>query len=123
MYIQASRASNIYSFFLKKMSTFGSICREMMYFKVSFSFLSGINIMSCCSHNCLMFMYIFRCSHPSHSLQFLLTRNLPQMNMDDQLTVFSQNCRGGLSVANKRRDLFHYVRNKNIILFVFKMYM
>lgn len=37
--------------------------------------------------------------------------------MDDQLTIFSQNCRGGLSVANKRRDLFHYVRNKtyNII--------
>ena len=37
--------------------------------------------------------------------------------MDNQLTIFSQNCRGGLSVANKRRDLFHYVRNKkyNII--------
>lgn len=37
--------------------------------------------------------------------------------MDDQLTIFSQNCRGGLSVATKRRDLFQYFRNKkyNII--------
>ena len=37
--------------------------------------------------------------------------------MDEQLHIFSQNCRGGLSVANKRRDLFQYVRNKkyNII--------
>ena len=37
--------------------------------------------------------------------------------MDGQLHIFSQNCRGGLSVANKRRDLFQYVRNKkyNII--------
>lgn len=40
-----------------------------------------------------------------------------KMDMDDQLTIFSQNCRGGLSVATKRRDLFHYVRTKkyNII--------
>ena len=37
--------------------------------------------------------------------------------MDDQLTIFSQNCRGGLSVATKRRDLFQYFRYKkyNII--------
>ena len=37
--------------------------------------------------------------------------------MDEQLHIFSQNCRGRLSVANKRRDLFQYVRNKkyNII--------
>ena len=32
--------------------------------------------------------------------------------MDDPLTIFSQNCRGGLSVATKRRDLFQYFRNK-----------
>ena len=37
--------------------------------------------------------------------------------MTDQVTIFSQNCRGGLSVASKRRDLFQYVRTKqyNII--------
>lgn len=37
--------------------------------------------------------------------------------MDDHLTIFSQNCRGGLSVATKRRDLFHYMKSKkyNII--------
>ena len=37
--------------------------------------------------------------------------------MDEQLHIFSQNCRGGMSIANKRRDLFQYVRNKkyNII--------
>ena len=37
--------------------------------------------------------------------------------MTEQLTIFSQNCRGGLSVASKRRDLFQYVRSKkyNII--------
>lgn len=35
----------------------------------------------------------------------------------DQVTIFSQNCRGGLSVAAKRRDLFQFVRAKkyNII--------
>ena len=39
------------------------------------------------------------------------------MSMTEQLTIFSQNCRGGLSVASKRRDLFQYVRSKkyNII--------
>ena len=39
------------------------------------------------------------------------------MIMAEQLTIFSQNCRGGLSVASKRRDLFQYVRAKkyNII--------
>lgn len=37
--------------------------------------------------------------------------------MDEQVTIFSQNCRGGLSVASKRRDLFQYFRSKkyNII--------
>ena len=37
--------------------------------------------------------------------------------MAENLTIFSQNCRGGLSVASKRRDLFQYVRSKqyNII--------
>lgn len=37
--------------------------------------------------------------------------------MGEPITIFSQNCRGGLSVATKRRDLFHYVRSKkyNII--------
>ena len=37
--------------------------------------------------------------------------------MAEQLTIFSQNCRGGLSVASKRLDLFQYVRAKkcNII--------
>ena len=34
-------------------------------------------------------------------------------NMAEQLTLFSQNCRGGLSVAAKRRDLFQYFRVKN----------
>ena len=34
-------------------------------------------------------------------------------NMVEQLTLFSQNCRGGLSVAAKRRDLFQYFRVKN----------
>ena len=33
--------------------------------------------------------------------------------MVEQLTLFSQNCRGGLSVAAKRRDLFQYFRVKN----------
>lgn len=32
--------------------------------------------------------------------------------MTEELSIFSQNCRGGLSVATKRRDLFHYVRSK-----------
>ena len=31
----------------------------------------------------------------------------------DQVTIFSQNYRGGLSVAAKRRDLFQFVRAKN----------
>ena len=37
--------------------------------------------------------------------------------MDENLLIFSQNCRGGLPMTEKRRDLFHYVRNKkyNII--------
>ena len=37
--------------------------------------------------------------------------------MAEELTIFSQNCRGGLSVATKRRDLFQYVRSRkyNII--------
>ena len=37
--------------------------------------------------------------------------------MAENLTIFSQNCRGGPSVASKRRDLFQYVRSKqyNII--------
>ena len=36
--------------------------------------------------------------------------------MDDQITIFSQNCQG-LSLVTKRWDLFHYVRAKthNII--------
>ena len=36
--------------------------------------------------------------------------------MDDQVTIFSQNCQG-LSLVTKRRDLFQYVRAKkyNII--------
>ena len=34
------------------------------------------------------------------------------MSITEQLTIFSQNCRGGLSVASKRRDLFQYVRSK-----------
>ena len=34
------------------------------------------------------------------------------MRMADEKTIFSQNCRGGLSVATKRRDLFQYVRSK-----------
>ena len=35
----------------------------------------------------------------------------------DQVTIFSQNYRGGLSIAAKRRDLFQFVRVKkyNII--------
>ena len=39
------------------------------------------------------------------------------MIIAEQLTIFSQNCRGGLSVASKRHDLFQYVRAKkyNII--------
>ena len=47
----------------------------------------------------------------------ILTRKCFLLNTDDQLTMFSQNCRGGLSVATKRRDLFQYLRNKkyNII--------
>ena len=32
--------------------------------------------------------------------------------MAEELSIFSQNCRGGLSVATKRRDLFQYVRSK-----------
>ena len=32
--------------------------------------------------------------------------------MTKELSIFSQNCRGGLSVATKRRDLFQYVRSK-----------
>ena len=35
------------------------------------------------------------------------------MIMAEQFTIFSQNCRGGLSVAAKRRDLFQYLRSKN----------
>ena len=36
--------------------------------------------------------------------------------MEDELSIFSQNCQG-LSLANKRRDLFQYVKSKkyNII--------
>lgn len=36
--------------------------------------------------------------------------------MGEQITIFSQNCQG-LSLASKRRDLFHFVKNKkyNII--------
>ena len=39
------------------------------------------------------------------------------MIMGEQLTLFSRSCRGGLSVASKRHDLFQYVRAKkcNII--------
>ena len=33
--------------------------------------------------------------------------------MAEELTIFSQNCRGDLSVATKRRDLFQYVRSRN----------
>ena len=33
--------------------------------------------------------------------------------MVEELTIFSQNYRGGLSVAPKRRDLFQYVRLKH----------
>ena len=33
--------------------------------------------------------------------------------MVEELTIFSQNCRGGLSVAAKRRDLFQYVGSKH----------
>ena len=32
--------------------------------------------------------------------------------MTEELSILSQNCRGGLSVATKRRDLFQYVRSK-----------
>ena len=32
--------------------------------------------------------------------------------MAEELTIFSQNCRGSLSVATKRRDLFQYVRSR-----------
>ena len=32
--------------------------------------------------------------------------------MVDQITIFSQNCQGGLSIAMKRWDLFQYVRAK-----------
>ena len=32
--------------------------------------------------------------------------------MAEELTNFSQNCRGSLSVATKRRDLFQYVRSR-----------
>ena len=32
--------------------------------------------------------------------------------MVERLTIFSQICRGGLSVASKRRNLFQYVRAK-----------
>ena len=32
--------------------------------------------------------------------------------MAEELSIFSQNCRGGLSIATKRRDLFQYVRSK-----------
>ena len=37
--------------------------------------------------------------------------------MAEELTIFSQNCCGGLSVATKRRDLFQYFRSRkyNII--------
>ena len=42
----------------------------------------------------------------------LETRIIFVLIMVDQITIFSQNCRGGLSVATKRRDLFQYVRSK-----------
>ena len=32
--------------------------------------------------------------------------------MAENVTIFSQNCPGGLSAATKRRDLFQYVRSK-----------
>ena len=32
--------------------------------------------------------------------------------MAEELTIFSQNCRGSLSVATKRRYLFQYVRSR-----------
>ena len=32
--------------------------------------------------------------------------------MVEELTIFSQNCRGGLSVATKRQNLFQYVRSR-----------
>ena len=34
------------------------------------------------------------------------------MIMAEQVTIFSQNCRGGLSVTPKRHDLFQYFRSK-----------
>ena len=41
------------------------------------------------------------------------------MSMTEQLTIFSQNCRGGLSVASKRRDLFQYVHiNEKLETFI-----
>ena len=36
--------------------------------------------------------------------------------MDNDIIIFSQNCRGGLSVANHRHDLFHYVKSNYISL-------
>ena len=36
--------------------------------------------------------------------------------MAEELTVCSQNCRGGLSVATKRRDLFQYIRSKQFVI-------
>ena len=33
--------------------------------------------------------------------------------MDEQITIFLQNCQG-LSLASKRNDVFHFVKNKKI---------
>ena len=41
--------------------------------------------------------------------------------MSDDILIFSQNCQG-LANMQKRRDLFHFVKSKNIILYVCKMY-
>lgn len=41
-----------------------------------------------------------------HISYFIYNIKSVQMGMDDLITIFSQNCRGGLSVASKRRDLF-----------------
>lgn len=47
-----------------------------------------------------------------HISYFIYNIKSVQMGMDDLITIFSQNCRGGLSVASKRRDLFQYIRAK-----------
>ena len=62
-------------------------------------------------------LYLFTCfSHVMCLLILILkllhSKDINVLIMVENITIFSQNCRGGLSVATKRRDLFQYVRGK-----------